>query len=79
MSKKSHLDMMIDWFKANNGFATLYEVLHSGEPWSHEFNARKTNLHQKTKYKLVLERGKRASENLYRLQEIEPSGQIVAL
>ena len=68
---KSHLEMMVAWFKANNGFATLHEILHSGQPWTHEFGARKTNLHQRTNYKLVLEKGKRSSDNIYRLVEQE--------
>lgn len=63
----SHLESMVSWFKKNNGYATLHQILTSGESWAHEFNARKTNLHQNTIYKLVLTKGKRPSDNLYTL------------
>jgi hypothetical protein len=72
----THLELMIEWFKAHNGFATLGEILHSGQPWSHEFNARKTDLKKRTPYLLVLDRGSRPTENLYRLIKHEESGQI---
>lgn len=73
---KSHLDQIVDWFKARGGTATLREILNSGECWQHEFNARKTDLRKKTKYDLVLVRGQKPSDNAYSLIEREDNGQL---
>lgn len=65
----SHIDLMIAWFKLRGGVVTLREILNSGEPWQHEFNARKTDLRKRTHYDLVLVRGKTKSDNAYSLIE----------
>lgn len=65
----THVEMLIEWFKARGGSATLGEILRSDEPWSHEFNARKTNVRQQGRYDLRLTRGSRPSENSYTLIE----------
>lgn len=84
----THLEMIVTWFQSRGGSATLRDILTSGEVWSHEFNARKTDLRHRTQYDLVLERGKKASDNLYRLVDrhlapvkfgVEPSGQMVMI
>jgi len=72
----SHIESIISWFKFRGSAATLREILMSGEPWSHEFNARKTDLRKQGRYDLVLRKGKKASENLYVLYERETSGQM---
>ena len=63
---KSHKEMIVDWFKARNGFATLGEILKSGEPWSYEVRARFTDL-RRAGYTITCDRGPRPGENLYRL------------
>jgi hypothetical protein len=75
----THVQQIINWFHVRGGTATLREILTSGEPWSHEFNARKTNLRQKTEYDLVLERGRCASDNRYKLvnKSLAPASNLV--
>lgn len=70
----THLEQMITWFKARHGFATLHEILTSGEKWSYEFRARATDLRKKG-YVITCDRGKRPSENLYRIIAPEANGQ----
>ena len=65
----THIESIIAWFKTRGCSATLREILQSGELWSHEFNARKTDLRQCTRYDLVLTRGPRPSDNRYTLTE----------
>ena len=60
--------MIVDWFKARNGFATLGEILNSGEPFAWEIRARFTEL-RKEGWTITCDRGPRPSENLYRLSE----------
>lgn len=43
----THLDMIAAWFSRRGGKATLRDILNSGEPWMHEWNARKTDLRGK--------------------------------
>lgn len=70
----NHIEQMVHWFKARRGQATLAEIIRCGEPWAYEFRARATDA-RKRGYDFVLQRGKRPSENLYRL--VEPTtGQI---
>lgn len=76
MGQMTHLDMIVKWFKSRGGTATLREILQSGESWSHEFNARKTDLRHQGRYDLVLTRGKKASDNAYALNEREENGQM---
>ena len=64
----THKTSIVEWFKARNGFATLGEILKSGEPWSYEFRARATELRRQG-YTITCERGPRPSENLYRLTD----------
>lgn len=65
----SHIEQLISWFQARGGSATLREILQSGQPWSYEWRARATDLRHKTRYDLVLTRGRRASDNIYKLTE----------
>jgi len=60
-------EQMVQWFKAHDGFATLGEILKSGEPWSYEFRARATDL-RKEGYRITCDRGDHPSRNLYRLR-----------
>lgn len=71
----THLDQMLFWFKSRNGFATLFEIIHSGQPWSYEFRARATDLRKKG-YRITCQRGKRPGDNLYRIGAPEENGQI---
>lgn len=71
----THLELMVSWFKRNNGTATLSEILRCGEPWSYEFRARATDLRKKG-YRIVCERGTKPSDNRYQLFEPESSGQL---
>jgi len=72
----THLEMMIEYFKSKGGTATLREILNSGQPFAHEFNARKTDLRKQGHYDLVLVRGSKPSENTYSLIEREENGQM---
>ena len=65
----TQVDMIIDWFKARGGSATLREILTSGQPWVYEWRARATDLRHRTNYDLVLTRGRCASDNIYKLTE----------
>lgn len=65
----THIELMITWFKARGGKATLRDILQSDQPFSYEWRARATELRRKTAYDLVLTRGKRPSDNLYSLVE----------
>jgi len=73
---KSHVDLIIDWFKSRGGTATLREILNSGQPFAHEFNARKTDLRKQGRYDLVLVRGAKPSDNAYSLIMREENGQM---
>lgn len=64
----THIDRMIYWFRMHHGQATLGEILSSREPWSYEWRARVTEARRKG-IDFVLERGKKPSENLYRMCE----------
>jgi len=72
----THIDMIVDWFKSRGGTATLREILNSGQPFAHEFNARKTDLRKQGRYDLVLVRGAKPSDNTYSLIEREKNGQM---
>jgi len=71
----SHCERLVAWFKSRDGQATLGEILGSGEGWSYEFRARATDLRKKG-YVITCERGRRPSENLYRVIEPEANGQL---
>ena len=73
---KSHVDLIIDWFKSRGGTATLREILNSGQPWSYEWRARATDLRKRGKYDLVLTRGAKPSDNAYSLIMREENGQM---
>lgn len=64
----SHIDRMIFWFRMHKCQATLGEILSSREPWSYEWRARVTEARRKG-IAFVLERGKKPSENIYRMYE----------
>ena len=68
-------EAMVKWFKEHDGFATLGEILQSGESFSYEFRARATDLRKKG-YRITCDRAKRPSENLYRMFPPEPNGQM---
>jgi hypothetical protein len=61
-------ELIVQWFRKRNGFATLGEILGAGEPFLYEFRARATELRKKG-YVITCDRGKTPSENLYRLYE----------
>lgn len=71
----THSEQMVKWFKNHNGFATLQEIITSGEPWSYEFRARATDLRKKG-YRITCDRALTPSLNLYRLFPPETSGQM---
>lgn len=75
LNKMTHVDRLVHWFRSHNNRATLGEILQSGEPWCHEFNARKANA-RKQGYVFLFERGKTASENVYQLVTPEETGQL---
>lgn len=60
------IDRLLQWFVKRNNFATLHEIMMSGEPWVWEVRARFTDL-RKQGYKVTCDRAKRPSENLYRI------------
>lgn len=62
----THHEKIVAFFKARNGFATLGEILRSGEPWVWEGRARFDGLRRKG-YQITCNKGKSPSENLYRL------------
>lgn len=61
-------ELIVRWFKERNGFATLGEILGSGQPYLYEFRARSSELRRKG-YTITCDRGKTPSENLYMLKE----------
>lgn len=71
----THLEMIAAWFMRRGGRATLRDILNSGEPWMHEWNARKTDLRGKG-FVVLLERGKTKSDNLYTVIPPEANGQM---
>lgn len=71
----THSEQIIEWFRKRNGFATLGEILKSGEEWSYEFRARATELRKKG-YVITCDRGQNPSENLYRVIPPEENGQL---
>ena len=62
----THKQRIVEWFKARNGFATLGEILKSGEPWGYEWRARASEM-RRAGFTITCDRGPRPSENLYRL------------
>lgn len=71
----THLDMIVTWFSKRHNHATLGEILKSGEPWAHEWNARKTDLRNQG-YVIILDRGPNPSGNNYTIMPPEENGQM---
>ena len=72
----TQIDEMLSWFRARGGSATLSDILQSGTRWAYEWRARATEARDKG-VAIVLTRGKRPSENVYRV--IEHQGQMSLL
>lgn len=66
-------EALLDMFRKHNGWLTLSEILNTN--LAAEYRARITDL-RKEGYVIKYERGKRPSENVYTLFEIEPTGQL---
>lgn len=66
-------EQLLDLFKKNGNKLSLGEILKT--PIGYEWRARATEL-RRSGYIIALERGKKASDNTYRLYEPEQSGQL---